>query len=167
VVVTVKGAQHTAISPASLYIHLITYRSAKFVPLILNKPKLNMLLIDDDRAILRIFKRILERKGYNVATAETGKQAQAQLETHSYYAALIDLKLPDMEGTDLLPQMQQNAPQMMRIILTGMPYAENAQNAFEAGADVFLEKPVNPEILLAILEKGLKDKAHGVPSHND
>jgi two-component system, NtrC family, response regulator len=133
------------------------------VPMILMKPKLNMLIIDDDRTILRVFKRILEKKGYNVATAETGKQAQEQLETHSYVAALIDLKLPDMEGTDLLPRMRQVAPQMMRIVITGMPYAESAQNATQAGADFFLEKPVKPEILLAVLEKGLRGKVLGTP----
>jgi DNA-binding NtrC family response regulator len=134
------------------------------MPMILVKPKLNILIIDDDRTILRVFKRILENRGYNVATAETGKQAQEQLKTHSYAAALIDLKLPDMEGTDLIPRMQQVAPQMMRIVITGMPYAESAQNATETGADFFLEKPVKPEILIAVLEKGLKEKAFNSPN---
>lgn len=134
------------------------------MPMILLKPKSAMLVVDDDKAILRVFKRILERKGYSVVTAETGKEAVEHLENRSYDAALIDLKLPDMEGTDLLPHMQQIAPQMMRIIISGMPYVESAEHATDAGADIFLEKPVKPEILLDVLEKGLQQRRVSVSS---
>ena len=129
------------------------------MPMLVMPPKRAMLVVDDDRAILRVFKRILERKGYAVVTAETGKEAVAQLQNCSYAAALVDLKLPDMEGTDLLPHMQQVAPNMMKIVITGMPYVESAEHAIDSGADVFLEKPVKAEVLLDVLEKGLKRRS--------
>ena len=126
---------------------------------VLAKPKCTMLVVDDDRAILRVFKRILEKKGYSVDTAETGKEAKARLDNSRYDAALIDLRLPDMEGTDLLPRMQEVAPKMMRIVITGLPFADTVERADEAGADAFLQKPVKPEILLDVLEKGMQRKA--------
>ncbi len=129
------------------------------VPMFAMKPKCTMLVVDDDRAILRVFKRILEKNGYAVVTAETGKEATEHLRNQTYDAALVDLKLADMEGTDLLPHMHQTAPNMMKIVISGMPYVESAEHATEAGADIFLEKPVKPEILLDVLEKGLRAKA--------
>ncbi len=125
---------------------------------ILSKPTRTMLLIDDDASILRVFKRIFEKKGYSVATAESGKEAEAKLAENSFDATLLDLKLPDMNGVDLLPLMQKTAPDMVRIVITGLSNEENALEAEEKGADAFLPKPVKPEILLDVLERKFKEK---------
>jgi len=118
-----------------------------------------ILIIDDDRAILRVLSRVLSRKGYLVATSETGKEALEKLETISYDAATIDVRLPDMEGTDLLSYMQKAMPSMVRIIFTGLPLIENSCAPVKERADAFLSKPVRPKILLSILEEKLARKS--------
>ncbi len=124
------------------------------------KPRRSMLVIDDDVSILRVFSRIFERNGYAVATAQTGKEAQEKLVAHNYDVTLVDLTLPDMNGADLLPEMKKTAPNMVKIILTGLSI-ENAPHVLEKGADVFLEKPVQPQYLIALLEEKLKQKRVG------
>jgi DNA-binding NtrC family response regulator len=117
-----------------------------------------MLVIDDDRAILKVFTRIFEKRGYSVSTAETGREAEKKLAEKNYDATLLDIRLPDMDGTDLLPLMQEIAPNMVKIVITGLAEAENYHEAGRKGADVFLSKPVEPEILLDVLDRKLKEK---------
>ena len=123
----------------------------------LAEPRRTLLVVNDDTSILRAFRRIFERNGYTVATAETGREAMEQMEACGFDAALVDLRLPDMDGTSLLSRMREK-PKMVRIVLTGMPYSESAERAIGAGADVFLSKPVHPELLLNVLERKLKEK---------
>lgn len=124
----------------------------------LTQTKPTMLVVDDDKSILRVFSRILERNGYTVSTAETGKEAKEKLGKQEYDAMLVDLRLPDMNGTDLLPNTKKKDPAMVKIILTGQSSDEYICEAAEKGADVFLEKPVQPELLLNVLELKLKEK---------
>lgn len=122
------------------------------------KSKCSMLVIDDDLAILKSFKRILERNGYEVATAQTGKEAKAKLEKQGYDATLIDLKLPDMSGLDLLPRMEEKDPQMVKIVITGASRSDDDCQTAKRRADFFLSKPVQPETLLNVLKVKLKER---------
>jgi two-component system response regulator HydG len=126
--------------------------------MILAEQKPSMLVIDDDVAILRMFKRIFEKNGYEVVTAETGKEGQEKLQQHCYVATLVDLRLPDMNGIDLLPRLEEVDPAMVKVVITGMPTSDNACKAAQKGADIFLAKPVQPEVLLNVLEIKLKEK---------
>ena len=122
------------------------------------KSKCTMLIIDDDVAILKSFKRILERNGYEVATAQTGREAKAKLEKHGYDATLVDLKLPDMNGVDLLPRMEEKDPQMVKIVITGASKSDDDCQTAKRTADIFLAKPVQPETLLNALKIKLKER---------
>ncbi|MBE3116374.1 response regulator, partial [Candidatus Bathyarchaeota archaeon] len=64
-----------------------------------------MLIIDDDESILRTFSRILQKNGFSTDTAETGKEAIEKAQTKPYAVALIDVCLPDMNGTNLLNKL--------------------------------------------------------------
>ncbi len=118
-----------------------------------------MLIVDDDRSILRVFTRVLERKGYTVTAVENGKDALRQIEKNHFSAALIDVRLPDMEGTELLPKIQETSPGTVKIVFTGSPTVEASTEAAKKSMDAFLLKPVKPEVLLRILEEKLKDRA--------
>ncbi len=120
--------------------------------------KRSMLIVDDDRAILRVFRRIFEKNGYSVATAETGKEAKEKLRSQGFDATLVDLRLPDMDGFELLLQMQAVAPHMVKIVLTGSPFIGQTSHVEEKGADALLSKPVSPEALLKLLDSKLKEK---------
>ena len=115
----------------------------------------SILVIDDNPAIRRTLTRILNKHGYTVDTAHSGSEAIQMFTTQIYLAAVIDVGLGDMQGTDLLPQMHAVAPQMLRIILTGTPMSEVELNQAKTDADVFLLKPVKPETVLGILKERL------------
>jgi DNA-binding NtrC family response regulator len=116
--------------------------------------KPSILIIDDDSAILRTFTRIFQRKGYCVSVAEKGKEAIEKLSRNTYDVALIDLRLSDMEGTELFPLIQNTSPRTLKIMLTGKMLMANSIE----GADVLLEKPIQPEQLLSVIGCKLKDR---------
>ena len=120
--------------------------------------KRSILVIDDDPSIMRTLCRVLDKASYIVDTARTGKEAREKLQFHGYDAALIDVGFGETKGTDLLPQMNQAAPKMLKIMLTGTPFPESVLDEARRGADVFLLKPVKPETLLKILEEKLNGK---------
>jgi DNA-binding response OmpR family regulator len=124
----------------------------------LEKAKKRILVVDDDKSILRTFTRILQKNGYEIDVAETGREAIEKTETSCYALALIDVRLPDMDGTDLLAKIQKTMGDAVKIMITGFPSLENGVKALDEGADAYLVKPVNPEELLALIEEKLKSK---------
>ncbi len=104
--------------------------------------KKRILVIDDDEVVRKNFKAILELEGYNVDTAVTGKEAIEKSNANFYNLALIDIRLPDMEGTQLLTTMRETIPKMVKIIVTGYPSLENAKDAVNMSADGYVVKPI-------------------------
>jgi len=80
-----------------------------------------ILVVDDDESIRKVLATILEENGYIVDTAENGKEAIEKSNTKFYNLALIDIRLPDMEGTKLLTTIRETTPKMVKIIVTGYP----------------------------------------------
>jgi len=122
--------------------------------------KKSILLVDDDKSILEVFRVIFEDEGYVVDTAETGMEALRKVEAQFYHLALLDIKLPDMDGTELLSKLR-NSPasiNMMCIMITGYPSLDNAAKSLNIGADAYVMKPVNPEELLKIVKKKLDEQ---------
>lgn len=120
----------------------------------MNEEKKRILVIDDDTNILRVFKRILEKEGYIVETAETGKDAEEKIKNEKFSVCLIDVKLPDMDGTELLRKMANNS-ETIKIIVTGFSSEEVGKKAADYGADDFLVKPVKAEELIATVRDRL------------
>ncbi len=116
--------------------------------------KPTILIVDDDPAILQVFSKIFQRKGYSVTVAEKGQHAIEKLSDSHFDVALVDLVLPDMEGTELFPLIKHSSPKTVRIMLTGKTYLEGSM----PGADVFVGKPVDPEKLLSIINTKLKNR---------
>ena len=117
-----------------------------------------ILVIDDEESIRRTISMTLEHAGYVVDTAENGKQAIKKAEANFYNLALIDIRLPDMEGTELLTALRGTTPKMVKIMLTGYPALENAVKAINKGVDAYLIKPVNTDELLAIIKEHLDEQ---------
>ena len=84
----------------------------------MNVEKKRILVVDDDVNILRVFKSILEKEGYIVETAETGRAALEKIENEKFNVCLIDVKLPDMDGTEILHKMASDSG-TIKIIVTG------------------------------------------------
>jgi len=115
-----------------------------------------ILVVDDDESIRKTLATILEDQGYVVDTAENGKEAIEKSNIKFYNLALIDIRLPDMEGTKLLASMKETTPKMVKIIVTGYPALQNAVEAVNKGADGYVLKPMNIDVLLATIEEHLK-----------
>lgn len=115
-----------------------------------------IIVIDDDEGICKVVAAALKGEGYVVDTASNGKQAIEKSQTNFYNLALVDIRLPDMEGTKLLTAMKETTPEMRKVILTGYPGLENAIDAVNKGAHAYLVKPVNMDELLRTVEEQLK-----------
>ncbi len=124
----------------------------------MEKSKKQIIVVDDDKSILRTFTRILQKSGYEIDVAETGKEAIEKAAKKKYDLALIDIRLPDMDGTDLLVKTQQTMQDSVKIMITGFPSLETGVKALDEGADAYLVKPVKPEELLALIEEKFKAK---------
>ena len=116
----------------------------------------SILIVDDDRSILRTFTRILQRAGFDTETAENGKEALVKIHTKNYDIALIDVILGDSNGLDLLPRIRETSPKTIKIVMTGADTSEKKDEACRNGADAFLTKPVDPVVLLGIFEERLE-----------
>ncbi len=122
-----------------------------------NSSKKTILVVDDDKSILRTFTRILQKSGYDIDVAETGKEAIEKAENRKYDLALVDIRLPDIDGTDLLAKLKRPLQNTVKIMITGFPSLETGVKALDEGADAYLVKPVKPQELLMLLEEKLKN----------
>jgi DNA-binding response OmpR family regulator len=116
--------------------------------------KKSVLVVDDDQSILRSTKNILQKEGFTVETTETGKEAIEKMLDNHYDVVLLDVKLPDMDGTDILQRMN-HFEDTIKIIITGFSSEEIGKKAADYGADDFLVKPIKPEELLTTIRERL------------
>ena len=121
-----------------------------------------ILVIDDDENVRKTVELTLKNSGFQVDSAENGQEAIKKANAHFYNLALIDIRLPDMDGTQLLTSLRETTPRMVKIILTGYPALENAVKAINKGVDGYLIKPVKEDELLGTiklhLDKQKKEK---------
>ena len=119
----------------------------------------SILVVDDDHDFLGIIRQILGKKGYTVKTAPSAGEALSLLKEHFYNAAILDISLPDADGTELLSRVLELRPDIIAIMLTGHSSVRNAVQSLNRGAFAYLEKPVDPENLLSVISRGL-EKQH-------
>jgi len=125
----------------------------------LTKDKASILIVEDDTSIRETLSTILQQKGYNTNTAKNGQEAIKKSKAKFFNMALLDIKLPDMEGTKLLTTLHETLPKMIKIMITGYPSLENAVEALNQGADAYIIKPVKPEKLLTLIEEKLEKQS--------
>jgi two-component system NtrC family response regulator len=118
----------------------------------------SILVVDDDKTILKSLGDVLRSEGYFVDTAGSGLEAVEKCDAKFYHLALLDIKLPDMEGTDLLVKMHESLPRMMKVMVTGYPELENAVESLNKGADAYLMKPVSPDRLVEVVKEKLTEQ---------
>lgn len=117
-----------------------------------------ILIVDDDESIRKTLKAILEEVGHEVDTAPNGRQATRKCKIRFYNLALIDIRLPDMEGTTLLTKIGNMTPKMRKIIITGYPSLQNAVEALNRGADAYIVKPFDLTEVLQTIQKQLRQQ---------
>ncbi len=117
--------------------------------------KPNVLIVDDDESICKTLSAILTAEGYQTTTANGAKEALEKAANQFFNIALLDIKLPDMDGTQLLAKLQEIAPKTKKIIVTGYPSLKNAVEALNFGADSYIMKPIDPSELLKTIKAKL------------
>ena len=117
-----------------------------------------ILVVDDDENIRKSIKAILEEEGYLVDLAASGKEAVQKSQEQNYNVALLDIRLPDMEGVELLELMRNTVPRTRKIMVTGYPSLQNAVDALNLQADAYLIKPVDVQNLLMVVKQQLKQQ---------
>ena len=117
-----------------------------------------ILIVDDDDALRESMVSILESEGYVLDAAKSGREAEVKIQNHNYNLALLDIRLPDMTGIELLSKINECAPRMKKIILTGFPDTETAIKSVNEKADAYLVKPFDPDKLLEIIADNIKQQ---------
>jgi two-component system nitrogen regulation response regulator NtrX len=115
-----------------------------------------ILVVDDDETIRTTMKAILKDEGYQVDLASSGEEAIQLATNKTYNIALLDIRLPDMEGVELLKLMRDSVPRTRKVMVTGYPSMQNAIAALNKNADAYLLKPIDIEKLLALVKEQLE-----------
>jgi DNA-binding NtrC family response regulator len=108
-----------------------------------------LICVDDEPQHLAAMRRLFRSKPYELLMANSGQEALALMARRAVHAALIDLKMPDMDGLSLLRTVRERYPELKAIMLTGHGGVDSAVEAIRLGAVDYLEKPVEPESLCA------------------
>lgn len=114
-----------------------------------------ILVVDDDENIRKVEVAILEDQSYTVESVGTAKEAIEKSKRKFYNVALIDIRLPDMEGIELLTKFRETIPKIRKIIVTGYPTLQNAVDAVNKGADAYIVKPFDVEKVLKTIQQQL------------
>lgn len=117
-----------------------------------------MLLVDDEEELRSVLQETLELSNYHVTTAANTMRAKDAMENAKFDVAILDIRLPDGSGLDLLKAFKETDPDMGIILITGYSEVDSAVQAIELGADDFLKKPFEPDELLIRVKELLKKR---------
>lgn len=116
----------------------------------------SILVVDDEQRICESLKRLLSKEGYSVISAQCGSSALKEMESEDVDVAIIDVKMPDMDGVALLKALKAKKPQMGVIMMTAYADVDDYLTSMNLGAFQYLTKPVNIDELKSMLS-GLQD----------
>ena len=117
-----------------------------------------ILIVEDDPALLESICDILKEKGFEVGCARTAEQALKLADEREFKIALLDIHLPDMEGTKLFRLLKEKNPKLEGIIFTGYASLESAVEALKEGILDYLQKPIEWDKLFESIEKAIKKR---------
>jgi CheY-like chemotaxis protein/glycine cleavage system H lipoate-binding protein len=118
-------------------------------------PTARILCVDDEEVILDSFRKILVLDGYCVDTVQTGQEALGLIQTHHYDFVFTDLKMPAMEGTEVVKSVKHMRPDIDVVVITGYATVETAVDCMKHGAMDYIQKPFTEDELLAFVKKAL------------
>ena len=128
-----------------------------------NLNRADIVAIDDDPLTLHLLSAHLNNAGHSVQTAKTGT-AGLELITDSTSVAVVDLKLPDLDGFQILQFLKEHHPTIQVIVLTGSDQVNDAVEAMRAGAFQFVTKPFDPQAFLVYIDKAIA--SHRIANEN-
>jgi len=124
-----------------------------------------ILVVDDDPSLLTLLKMRLHSMGFAVTACGTGEDALNHAQEDPYDFAILDLRLPDVDGLDLMEELHQHQTQLPVLILTAHGCIPNAVQAMKKGAYGYLTKPFDDKELQESIDKALTTKRMGEEIH--
>lgn len=139
--------------------HIISYKQKKLIiGFFRHLMKKQALVIDDDLSTLELMRYQLETEGFSVCTANNGEAGGNFVREQEFDIILTDLNLPDTDGITMVKRCKEISPDTEIIMITGYGSSSKAVEATKAGAFYYVEKPVNFEELLVLIEKAIERK---------
>lgn len=118
----------------------------------------NILIVDDEKGLRLGTQRLLEEEGYNVSAAENGTEGLKLSTSTDFDVAIIDLKMPDIDGLDVLKEIKRIHPNTVCFIATAFASYDTAIQSTRLGAFGYIQKPYSPEELIYQIELGIKQR---------
>lgn len=122
-------------------------------------PNPRILVIDDEEIVCESCKRILEEDGYEVETALSGKEAFEKMKGNPFDVVITDLKMPGIDGMEVLRTFRKEYPDTVVIMITGFSTVETAVEAMKLGAFDYIPKPFTPDEVTIIVKKAIEQKS--------
>ncbi len=119
----------------------------------------NLLIVDDEQSYRQLLTLVFETEGYKVRTAKNGREAVEILQVEPADLVISDVRMPDMDGIELLSAAREMLPDLGVVLMTAFASVETARDAFKLGADDFIQKPFDVEELKLIVRKTLEKQA--------
>lgn len=119
----------------------------------------NILIVDDEQSYRQLLTLVFEEQGNTIRTAMNGRQALELLDAEPADVIISDVKMPDMDGIEMLRAVRSTLPDLGVILMTAFASVETAREAFKLGADDFIQKPFDVEELKLIVRKTLEKQA--------
>ena len=119
-----------------------------------------ILIVDDEQDVLETLPEVVRKWGHETFAAKNGVEALLALQQQNFDFIVTDVKMPEMDGMELLQKIQEFDKNVMVIFLTGYPSLDSAITAMRSGAYDYLVKPVNLDELKLRIERGLERKEH-------
>ena len=114
-----------------------------------------ILIVDDDPHILNMLHTYFSEQGYDADAASGGREAIARIDAGSYDLVITDVRMPEINGDELLRIARQRDPKLQVILITGFPTAETTERCGSLGAAACLMKPIRPDELIDTVERVL------------
>jgi len=118
----------------------------------------NILLMEDEFSVAKGLEMVMREDGYEVELADTGQKALTKFGIKNYDLLVADLRLPDMDGMEVIRQVRETRPKTNVIIITGYPSVATATQAVKMGVMDYLRKPFSDEEIRAAVEKALRQR---------
>jgi len=127
--------------------------------------KANILIVDDEKVVRQSHLRSLAGTGCNTRVAENGKTALDIMEQHAIDVILLDLRMPDLDGMDVLKTIKHRWPDREVVVITGYPSIESAKQAVRLGAFNYLAKPLGPDEIVKAANDAIVQKRWALRSN--
>ena len=119
---------------------------------------IRILVVDDDQDSVELVEKILKKDGYRVQTLTDGRKVEEEIRKNDIHLAVIDLKMPDISGLDVVEMIRHHDSDVAVILMTGYATLDSAVSALRGGVVDYLRKPVREDELLGAVRRALAAK---------